>query len=137
MDRRRPATLIVLALAAALTATLSPGCSVGWERRSPIRASSFGQGLTSALPGETPVPAVIAAARDVLSERGYVVTEASATQDHGRVLARPGYEGLARETTVTVRRTLNTTEVRVASGTGVGVAVERDVLEQMLTRLGL
>lgn len=83
------------------------------------------------------MPAVVAAARDVLAERGMVMTEVSATTDHGRVIARPNYAGHAREVTVRVTRSLNTTDVRVAAGLGEGGAVERDILEQMLTRLAL
>jgi len=134
MDQRRRPNLTLLFG----TALLASGCvAPGWQGRSPIRASSFGQGLSSALPAETPVPAVVAAATDVLSERGLVVIESTATLDHGRVIAQPNFSGHARETVVRVKRTLNTTEVRVASGLGEGGGVERDILEKILTRIGL
>lgn len=116
------------------------GCAPGWQGRTPIRASNLGPGLTSALPADTPIPAVVAAARDVLSERGLVVTEASATLDQGRVLARPGYEGMWREMTVTVRRDWKTVSVHIAGGVESyrsGIPMQRDILERMLTRLGL
>jgi hypothetical protein len=92
------------------------------------------------LPAEVPVPAVVAAARDVLSERGLVITESSATLDQGRVLARPGYESGWREMSVTVRRESATVSVHIAGGVEgfrSGNGVQRDVLEKMLTRLGI
>jgi len=133
MDRRRSSHLTVLCAAAALAGA----CAPGWQGRTPIRASSLGQGLTSALPAETPIPAVVAAARDVLGERGLVVTESSSTLDHGRVLARPGYTGAVREVSVTVDRARTNTRLRVAAGWGEGEAIERDVMEKILTRLAL
>ncbi|MEM7755340.1 MAG: hypothetical protein AAF297_06860 [Planctomycetota bacterium] len=142
MDRRRQPTLrfafcgLTVGLAVVLTVA-TVGCAQGWQGRSPIRASLFAQGLRSALPAETPVPAVVAAAEDVLAERGLVIAESSASEDFGRVIARPNFEGYPREVTVRVSRTLNTTEVRIAAGVGEGAAVERDILERMLTRLGL
>jgi len=144
MDARRRPTLIRSAAAVGLAlawAVPPAGCSApapshGWHGADRTLASFVGGTLYATLPPDVPVQSVIAAGEMALERRGYVVTASEATDDAGRVVARPGDPKLLRKITVRSRLVQGGTTVSVRTNPGGNEHISRDIFERMLTRLG-
>lgn len=142
MDPRRrpiPATgLIALCLGAlGLPGCNAPEARYAWHGREQVLGAFQAGVLHTELPASVPVHSVIAAGRMALERRGYVVTASESTDDSGRVVARPGDPRLGRKVTVTARLRTTGTAVSIRTDPGGNEHAARDILERMLTRLGL
>jgi hypothetical protein len=128
---------LALLLPAAVPACSAPEPRYDWHG-SQRTLAAFDQGaLHAELPAEVPVHAVVAAAEMTLSRRGYTITASESTDDSGRVVARPADPKLMRKVTVTSRLTQTGTALTIRTNPGGNEHVSRDILERMLTRLGL
>ncbi len=127
----------VLLLVLILTACQGPEPRYDWHGREPVLGVYSAGSLSAELPPDVPVHSVIAAARMALERRGYVVTAAESTDDAGRVVARPGDPKLLRKVTVSSHLRTNATMITVRTNPGGDESFERDILERVLTRLGL
>jgi hypothetical protein len=100
-------------------------------------ATYRGWTLTTNLPAEARVPAVVAAAEQTLRARGYTITTSDSTEEVGEIIAHPP-------------RTTNLPRIVIASSRGVSsttvdMRVEpfgdqelcRSVLDGMLQRMGM
>lgn len=76
-----------LLLAACLTGCKAQHTSVG--RDGEVLATYKGTTLSANLPAEARVPAVMAAAEQVLRGRGYAIDQRRATEETGKLIARP------------------------------------------------
>lgn len=130
-----PAVLVLLALSVA--GCQGPEPRYDWHGREPVLGVYTAGSLYTELPPDIPVQSVIAAARMALERRGYVITASESTDDTGRVVARPGDPKLLRKVTVTAHLRSNATSVTVRTNPGGDEHFERDILERILTRLGL
>ncbi|MBZ0171763.1 MAG: hypothetical protein K8E66_05240 [Phycisphaerales bacterium] len=141
--RRRPTSKTAARLIIAMICGVAPfGCSApearyDWHGREPVLGTFEAGVLHSELPASVPVHSVIAAGRMALERRGYVVTASESTDDSGRVVARPGDPRLLRKITITSRLRTTGTAVSIRTNPGGNEHVARDILERMLTRLGL
>ncbi|USN99263.1 MAG: hypothetical protein H6810_00880 [Phycisphaeraceae bacterium] len=124
-------------LCVGLAACSAPPPRVGWQGQTPVLASYAAGVLSTELPMGVGVHSTIAAARMTLERRGYTITATEATDDTGRVVARPGDPALMRKITITARLRTTGTSVSIRTDPGGNEQYERDVLERMLTLLGL
>ena len=92
--------------------------------------------LTADLPPEVRVPAVIAAARATLIERGYSIQSFDATEDSGTVSAVPPDAGWFESVEVRARQTGTGTEVRIVHEPVGNQTRSRSILDGVLAKLG-
>lgn len=128
---------LVLTAVGVLSGCSTPEPRYGWHGRDPVLAAYQSGGLHAELPREVPVQSAIAAGEMALERRGYIITATEATDDRGRVVARPADARLLRKITITSRLTQTGTAVTVRTDPGGHEHISRDILERMLTRLGM
>jgi hypothetical protein len=92
--------------------------------------------LSAELPPEVRVPAVVAAARATLLERGYSIQSADATEDTGSVSAVPPDAGLFESVEVDVKQTPQGTMVRIINEPIGNQTRSRSILDGVLAKLG-
>lgn len=130
-------TLIALLLAVCVAGCSAPEARYDWHGKSQTLAAFDSGSLHTELPRTVPVHSAVAAAEMVLERRGYTITASESTDDRGRVVARPADAKLLRKITVTSRLTQTGTAVSIRTDPGGHEHISRDILERMLTRLGL
>jgi hypothetical protein len=126
-----------LLLVGCLAGCSAPEARYDWHGTSQTLAAFDSGSLHAELPGSVPVQSAVAAASMVLERRGYTITASESTDDRGRVVARPADAKLLRKITVTSRLTQTGTAVSIRTDPGGHEHISRDILERMLTRLGL
>lgn len=109
----------------------------GWHGETRVIGIYAGGTLTSALPDGVPVASVVAAGDRALESAGYTVTARDATIDRGRVVARPPDRRLGRKVLIDARRRGDGAAVAIRMEPGGDEGVSREILERMLSRLGL
>jgi len=135
-----PPSPIRAAAACSLAAVIavSAGCASPPPRRDtsqdpPLGGESLRLGAD--LPPEVRVPAVVAAARTTLLERGYAVQDTTVTEEAGEVTALPPGGGWFDRVVVSVRQSPKGTRVRITSPLGQHTRSSA-VLDGVLARLG-
>lgn len=94
--------------------------------------------LSTTLPEAARVPAVIAAAEQTVRARGYTVDASEATEDAGRLIARPPRTNDAYpRLVVTAHAAAGETRVEIKYQPLGDQDLSRSVLDGILTRLGL
>jgi len=142
---QRPAEALKLPLAAAVAVACGvlAGCVAAtqpssWEPGPGVTATYFGGGLSANLPAGVRVPAVVAAADEALGSAGYVVTARDVTLDRGRVVARAADPRLSgRRVLVRAFPHGDGSRATIRVEPGGDPAMSREIMERMLTRLGL
>src|SRR5262245_36128212 len=140
MKLRTAARLFALLLSSALLTACSSQARTQGSNQDTVatyHATYRGWTLTTNLPAEARVPAVVAAAEQTLRARGYTITTSDSTEEEGEVVAHPP-------------RTNNLPRIVIASARGVSsttvdMRVEpfgdqelcRSVLDGMLQRMGM
>ena len=99
-------------------------------------ATYQGRRLTADLPAEVRVPAVIAAARATLMQRGYAIQSESATEDEGSISAAPPDPGVLESVEVGVKRAASGTHIRIIAQPLGSQARSRAILDGILANLG-
>jgi hypothetical protein len=92
--------------------------------------------LTADLPPEIRVPAVIAAARTALLERGYAIQASSATEEQGSVSAAPPDPDLFESIEVLATQSPTGTHIRIITQPLGDQTRSRAVLDGILAKLG-
>lgn len=88
----RPLSTLALAAAAPiLIGSWLGGCQARtqYQGERGLVGSYRGGTLSSVLPADVRVPAVMAAAEAMFRDRGYTIVESNSTEDAGRLIARP------------------------------------------------
>ncbi len=131
----RPGILLLAAACALLTGCKAVPQNMGSGRS--VQASYLRRTLTADVPATVRVPAAVAAADAALRDRGYAVTDSTATEDVGRVAAEPRDAGFLDAVVVDVRVTGSGTRIEVTVRPIGNRAQSRAILDSILSRLGL
>ena len=115
----------------------APQAKYDWHGQEELFAVFQLGSLHSTLPPEVSVHSVVAAAQMTLQRRGYTITASESTDDQGHVIARPADGRTISRVKITVRLVDGGTSVSIRTYPGGNEHVFRDILERMLTRLGL
>jgi hypothetical protein len=130
-------TVVVASCALFAGGCQQPAERLGWHGQTPVLASYQGQTLVSALPSGARVPSAVAAADQALESSGYTVTARETTTHLGRVVARVPDRRLGRIVTIDIAGQGDGSVVEIRMDPGGNENASRDLLERMLTRLGL
>jgi hypothetical protein len=128
-----------LALAAALGAIALAGCAPNYREQgsSGTLATYSGTTLSTNVPHDVRVPAVIAAADQVVRARGYAVDKTEATEEKGTLVCRaPRYNNYPR-VIITAERQDTATHVKLRVEPFGNEEQCRSILNGMLEKLGL
>lgn len=107
-----------------------------------VLAAYSGRTLSTELPDNVRVPAIIAAGESALLNRGYSIVTRDATIDKGRVVGRPsdgglaGYVGMDR-VIISSKQSARGTRVWVTAEPLGDETLSRAVLDAILVRLGM
>lgn len=136
---RTPRLATTAVLLAALSTFLLPGCKATPAYQGgthPVLATYRFRTLTAQLPATMRVPAVMAAARQALADRGYAV-QFNRTEDDGKLIALPPGGGDFDRTVVRADEAPDGTWVQITIEPGGGQPRARAILDGILTRLGM
>ena len=115
----------------------APSSETSWHGQEQLMAVFTTGTLHTTVPPDVPVHSVMAAAEMALERRGYTVTSTDATDDHGHVVARPNDGRGISKVTISARLVDDGTGISIRTYPGGHEHAARDILERMLTRLGL
>jgi hypothetical protein len=138
MDTRRMTRLSLL-LAACLVGIWQGGCAHKPQyhgQRGLIGTYRAGT-LSAILPAEARVPTVVAAGEQMFRDRGYTIVESNATEDAGRIIARPPRYSSYPRMFMSVDLVESGTEVRFTYEPLGNEEVCRASLDALLRRLGM
>jgi hypothetical protein len=129
--------LLVFGIAIALTGCSAPSSETTFHGQQQLMAVYTLGSLHTTVPPDVPVHSVIAAAEMAVERRGYTVTSSDATDDKGHVVARPRDGRGISKVSITARLVDDGTGISIRTYPGGHEHASRDILERMLTRLGL
>lgn len=102
-----------------------------------ISATYHGRTLTTVLPAEARVPAVIAAAEETVRARGYSVEKSTATEEIGTLIARPPRTGDFPELNLEARAVSGGTQINITVRPLGDQEMSRSILDGVLQRMGM
>lgn len=115
----------------------APSTDVDWHGQQELMAVYRTGTLHTTVPADVPVHSVIAAAEMELERRGYTITSTDSTDDRGHVIARPEDGRSISKVNISARLTDEGTGISIRTYPGGHEHPSRDMLERILTRLGL
>jgi len=115
----------------------APQAKYDWHGQQDLFAIYQLGSLHTTLPSEVSAHSVVAAGQMILQRRGYTITASESTDDQGHVIARPADGRTISRVKITVRLVDGGTSVSIRTYPGGNEHASRDILERMLTLLGL
>src|SRR5436190_3457265 len=143
-----PTTPLALSLPRSLALLLLPALLIGCSSQTKTQgsnqdmvatyhASYRGWTLTTNLPAEARVPAVVAAAEQTLRARGYTITTSDSTEEQGEIVAHPPSTNNFPRIVIASARGVSSTTVDMRVEPFGDQELCRSVLDGMLQRMGM